>query len=204
MEINIIACVDANNAIGYKNQLLFHIPEDMKRFRTLTIGHTILMGRKTFESLPHGALPNRRNIVVSHQNIQLENCEVFPSIKQALDACQDDVVFVIGGSSIYEQTLQLADKIYLTQVESASAYADTFFPEFHKEEWDERRECNINILTSNTKETLSCTFYIYKKKTAIIFACKFFNICKGSKNIWAVVCIFFNYFIIIIFHNMIC
>ncbi len=164
MEINIIACVDANNAIGYKNQLLFHIPEDMKRFRTLTIGHTILMGRKTFESLPHGALPNRRNIVVSHQNIQLENCEVFPSIKQALDACQDDVVFVIGGSSIYEQTLQLADKIYLTQVESASAYADTFFPEFHKEEWDECRECNINILTSNTKETLSCTFYIYKKK----------------------------------------
>ena len=130
-----------------------------------TIGHTILMGRKTFESLPHGALPNRRNIVVSHQNIQLENCEVFPSIKQALDACQDDVVFVIGGSSIYEQTLQLADKIYLTQVESASAYADTFFPEFHKEEWDECRECSINILTSNTKETLSCTFYIYKKKS---------------------------------------
>ena len=161
MEINIIACVDANNAIGYKNQLLFHIPEDMKRFRTLTI----LMGRKPFESLPHGALPNRRNIVVSHQNIQLENCEVFPSIKQALDACQDDVVFVIGGSSIYEQTLQLADKIYLTQVESASAYADTFFPEFHKEEWDECRECSINILTSNTKETLSCTFYIYKKKS---------------------------------------
>ena len=162
MEINIIACVDANNAIGYKNQLLFHIPEDMKRFRTLTTGHTILMGRKTFESLPHGALPNRKNIVVSHQNIQLENCEVFPSIKQALDACQDDVVFVIGGSSIYEQTLQLADKIYLTQVESASAYADTFFLVIFC-----CLICNgsINILTSNTKETLSCTFYIYKKKS---------------------------------------
>lgn len=165
MEINIIACVDANNAIGYKNQLLFHIPEDMKRFRTLTTGHTILMGRKTFESLPHGALPNRRNIVVSHQDIQLENCEVFPSIQQALDTCQDNIVFVIGGSSIYKQTLQLADKIYLTQVESASSHADTFFPEFHKEEWDEYRECNIKFLTSNTKRTLSCTFYIYKKKS---------------------------------------
>ena len=69
MEINIIACVDANNAIGYKNQLLFHIPEDMKRFRTLTTGHTILMGRKTFESLPHGALPNRRNIVVDRKSV---------------------------------------------------------------------------------------------------------------------------------------
>lgn len=164
MEINIIACVDANFAIGYKNQLLFHIPEDMKRFRTLTTGHTVLMGRKTYDSLPHGALPNRRNIVISHQNIQLRDCEVFPSIEQALETCQDDVVFVIGGSSIYEQTMHLADKIYLTQVETECTKADVFFQKFKKEDWQEMEKSNIRILTNNTKGTITCTFYIYKKK----------------------------------------
>lgn len=164
MEINIIACVDVNYAIGYKNQLLFHIPEDMKRFRTLTTGHTVLMGRKTYDSLPYGALPNRRNIVVSHQNLRLENCEVFPSIEEALATCQDEVVFVIGGATIYEQTLHLADKIYLTQVETESTKADVFFPKFKKEDWLEEEKSNINILTNNTKETVTCTFYIYKKK----------------------------------------
>lgn len=164
MEINIIACVDANFAIGYKNQLLFHIPEDMKRFRTLTTGHTVLMGRKTYDSLPNGALPNRRNIVVSRQNLQLENCEVFPSIEEALATCQDEAVFVIGGATIYEQTLHLASKIYLTLVETESTKADVFFPKFKKENWLEEKKNNINILTSNTKETVNCTFYIYKKK----------------------------------------
>lgn len=167
MEINIIACVDAHNAIGYNNQLLFHIPEDMKRFRTLTTGHTILMGRKTYDSLPNGALPNRRNIVISRQDLQLAKCEVFSSIEGALSTCQSDIVFVIGGASIYQQTLHLADRIYLTQVEHSSSQADTFFPKFDKNEWQMEHKSTINISTSNRKETETCNFYIYKKKVQI-------------------------------------
>lgn len=172
MVINIIACIDSNNAIGYKNQLLFHIPEDLTRFRMLTTGHTILMGRKTYESLPHGALPNRRNIVISHQDIHLERCDVFASIKKALDTCQDEEVFVIGGASIYEQTLSLADRLYLTKVNKACKLADTYFPSFNEKEWNlessfspifhSKENRNIAILDMN--QPIDYSFCIYKKK----------------------------------------
>lgn len=172
MVINIIACIDSNNAIGYKNQLLFHIPEDLTRFRMLTTGHTILMGRKTYESLPHGALPNRRNIVISHQNIHLEGCDVFSSIEKALDTCQDEEVFVIGGASIYEQTLSIADRLYLTKVHKACTQADTYFPIFNEKEWNlestlspllHNKE-NKNMSTLGTNQPIRYSFCIYKKK----------------------------------------
>jgi len=141
MVINIIACIAKNGGIGYNNQLLFHIKEDMERFRKLTMGHTILMGRKTYESLPHGALPGRRNIVVSRTVHELDGCDVFSSIQEALLHSQDkEEIFIIGGESIYQQTLHLAHKIFLTKVDCLPTKADTYFPEIKSCDWTTLRQ----------------------------------------------------------------
>ena len=155
--LSIIACISkVHRAIGYKNRLLYAIPSDMTRFRMLTTGHTIIMGRKTFESLPNGALPNRRNIVISKTKEQITGCEVYTSLEEALAARKEeagnkeaaaskkavgskeasDECFIIGGASIYEQALPFADKLYLTIVEKEPAHADTFFPEINPAEWE--------------------------------------------------------------------
>ena len=163
--ISIIACIaKGNRAIGYKNRLLYHIPEDMARFRELTTGHTIIMGRKTFESLPNGALPNRRNIVISRQEIRLEGCEVYHSTEEALAQCQEDMVFVIGGGCIYRELIHQANRLYLTIVDEVAPKSDTFFPKFKPEEWkicyhSENKEARI---TKN--HTINYSFYIYKKE----------------------------------------
>lgn len=155
--LSIIACISkVHRAIGYKNRLLYAIPSDMTRFRMLTTGHTIIMGRKTFESLPNGALPNRRNIVISKTKEQITGCEVYTSLEEALAARKKEAgnkeevgnkktvgskeaseeCFIIGGASIYEQALPFADKLYLTIVEKEPAHADTFFPEINPAEWE--------------------------------------------------------------------
>lgn len=138
--LSIIACISKmHRAIGYKNRLLYAIPSDMTRFRMLTTGHTIIMGRKTFESLPNGALPNRHNIVISKTREQIAGCEVFASLEEALEArkeAAEDECFIIGGASIYEQALPFADKLYLTIVEKEPEHADTFFPEINPAEWE--------------------------------------------------------------------
>lgn len=138
--LSIIACISKmHRAIGYKNRLLYAIPSDMTRFRMLTTGHTIIMGRKTFESLPNGALPNRRNIVISKTREQITGCEVYTSLEEALAArkeAAEDEYFIIGGASIYEQALPFADKLYLTIVEKEPEHADTFFPEINPAEWE--------------------------------------------------------------------
>ena len=138
--LSIIACISkVHRAIGYKNRLLYAIPSDMTRFRKLTTGHTIIMGRKTFESLPNGALPNRRNIVISKTREQIAGCEVYASLEEALEArkeAAEDECFIIGGASIYEQALPFADKLYLTIVEKEPEHADTFFPEINPAEWE--------------------------------------------------------------------
>lgn len=135
MRLNIIAAVATNNAIGYQNELLYHIKADMQRFRQLTTGHTVIMGRKTFESLPGGALPDRRNIVLSRSKNEFPGCETFPSLEDALRHCDNDEdVFVIGGESIYRQALPLADHLYMTEIESTPDNADAFFPDY-SEDW---------------------------------------------------------------------
>ena len=137
---SIIACISkVHRAIGYQNRLLYAIPSDMTRFRMLTTGHTIIMGRKTFESLPNGALPHRRNIVISKTREQIAGCEVYTSLEEALAArkeAAEDECFIIGGASIYEQALPFADKLYLTIVEKEPEHADTFFPEINPAEWE--------------------------------------------------------------------
>lgn len=138
--LNIIACISKKHrAIGYQNRLLYAIPSDMTRFRMLTTGHSIIMGRKTYESLPNGALPNRRNIVISKTREQITGCEVFASLEEALEArkeAAEDECFIIGGASIYEQALPFADMLYLTIVEKEPEHADTFFPEINPAEWE--------------------------------------------------------------------
>ena len=138
--LSIIACISKKHrAIGYQNRLLYAIPSDMTRFRMLTTEHTIIMGRKTFESLPNGALPNRRNIVISKTREQIAGCEVYASLEEALEArkeATEDECFIIGGASIYEQALPFADKLYLTIVEKEPEAVDTFFPEINPAEWE--------------------------------------------------------------------
>lgn len=140
MQINIIAAVAENGAIGYENKLIYWLPNDLKRFKQLTTGHTIIMGRRTFESLPKGALPNRRNIVLSRSTKEFEGCEVFATLKSALAHCgEDEEVYVIGGASVYKQALPLADRLCLTEVHDTPINADTFFPSYSdwKESWRE-------------------------------------------------------------------
>lgn len=131
--ISMIAAVAKNRAIGYQKKLLYWLPNDMKRFKALTTGHTIVMGRKTFESLPKGALPNRRNVVLSTTTKILPDCDVYPTLDAALKSCKaDEEVYVIGGARVYEQAIRLADRLYLTEVDDIPAAADAFFPDYSK------------------------------------------------------------------------
>ena len=116
-KVTLIAAIDQNRVLGKDNQLLWHLPEDLKRFKRLTTGHAIIMGRKTFESLPK-ALPNRHNIVVTrNQNYSKEGITVCHSIKDALEYAKDDEQqFVIGGGQIYEKAIGLADVLRLTEI----------------------------------------------------------------------------------------
>ena len=134
--ISIIAAVARNLAIGYQNKLLYWLPNDLKRFKALTTGHTIIMGRKTFESLPKGALPNRRNVVLTRSQMTFPGAESFPSFQAALASCaSEEEVYIIGGASVYQDALPLADRLCLTEIDDTPAQADAFFPQFSKEEW---------------------------------------------------------------------
>ena len=159
--LSIIACISqTNRAIGYQNRLLYHIKSDLTRFRELTTGHTIIMGRKTYESLPNGALPHRRNIVVSRSIKEMEGCEVYSNLEAALKAAEGktEETFIIGGESIYRQSLHVTRKLYLTVVDDAPQQADAFFPEINPKEWKliEKEMRNEN--------GLSFSFLTYLKK----------------------------------------
>ena len=136
--ISIIVAVARNNAIGYGNQLLYWLPDDLKRFKALTTGHTIIMGRKTFESLPKGALPNRRNIILTRNpDFRAAGAEVFRSLADALAQCQpEEEVFIIGGESVYKEAIGLASRLYVTTIEDTPTQADAFFPEIDSAKWE--------------------------------------------------------------------
>ena len=168
--INIIACLDKEGAIGHQNQLLFHLRKDMERFRLLTTGHTIIMGRKTYESLPHGALPHRRNIVISHDTLNLKDCIVCHSLEEALTLCEEDLscinedeVFIIGGASVYKQALPLADRMYLTIVDKISPNADTYFPKWDEEKWMICYKKQEEEENKDTKEKISFSFILLER-----------------------------------------
>lgn len=136
--VSIIVAVAGNNAIGFENKLIYWLPNDLKRFKALTTGHTIIMGRRTFESLPKGALPNRRNIVLS-RNEKAEDfpgADLYPNLDAALASCEGEV-YIIGGASVYQEALPKADRLCLTCIYDTPEKADTFFPEIDSDEWVE-------------------------------------------------------------------
>ncbi|SOD14669.1 dihydrofolate reductase [Pedobacter xixiisoli] len=136
-QITIVVAVSENNAIGKDNQLLWHLPADLKHFKNKTTGKTIIMGRKTYNSIGK-PLPNRRNIVITRQRgLQLAGIEVVNSLEEAISICKaDEEVFIIGGAEIYRQALPLVHKIELTRVHQEFE-ADAFFPELASETWKE-------------------------------------------------------------------
>ena len=136
--ISIVVAIAENGAIGYKNDLLWHLPADLKRFKEMTTGHSSIMGSRTFRSLPKGALPNRRNIVLSRTQQDFPGAEWAASPEVALELVGEEAeAFVIGGAQVYEQMLPYTDKIYLTRVHADFPEADTFFPELDMSEWVE-------------------------------------------------------------------
>ena len=135
--MNAIVAVDANWAIGYEGDLLFSLPTDMRRFRSLTMGGTMILGRKTLESFPGGKpLPKRRNIVISrNESLVVEGAEVVATPEAALALAKntpDDQLWVIGGGSVYTVLLSRCKRVYLTKAENAAPAADTFFPNLDK------------------------------------------------------------------------
>jgi dihydrofolate reductase len=136
--ISIIVAIAENYAIGKNNDLLFHLPEDLQRFKKITTGHTIIMGRNTLLSLPKWPLPHRRHIILTDKpNDRFPGCEVIYSMNEALEKIKnDDEAFVIGGGSIYRQFYPVTGKLYLTLVHK-SFEGDVFFPEINFREWKE-------------------------------------------------------------------
>lgn len=158
--ITIIAAAGENNSLGKDNDLVWHLPDDFKRFKELTSGNYILMGRKTFETFPK-PLPNRKHLIITRQeDYQVpENCFVFDTIQSAIDFTDNQDIWIIGGGEIYKQSMDIVDRIELTRVHS-DFEADTFFPEIG-EEWelvseeyhpaDERHKYDFTYLTYNRK-----------------------------------------------------
>lgn len=128
--VKIIAAISKNRVIGNNNSLIWNLPNDLKRFKQLTTGNPVVMGRKTYESIGR-PLPNRRNIIITRNNdLMIENCEVVNSLAEALLLCNNNC-FVIGGGEIYKQSISVADKLYITLVDE-NFEGDTLFPEIDK------------------------------------------------------------------------
>jgi dihydrofolate reductase len=154
----IVVAASENNVIGREGGMPWHLPRDMKFFKSLTTGHPVIMGRKTFESLGK-PLPNRTNIVITrNENYTAEGCAVVSNIEEAIQRAQttDETIFIIGGGEIYRQALSLCDRVYLTRV-SVSVDGDTYFPRLDEKKWkltaeevyekDEKNAYNLSFLT---------------------------------------------------------
>ncbi|MCQ2235375.1 MAG: dihydrofolate reductase [Bacteroidales bacterium] len=135
-KVTMIVAVDRQLAIGNKGDQLAYISEDLKRFKALTSGHTVVMGRKTQQALPKGYLPNRRNIVLSRSNIEIPNVEVMHSAQEVFNALEDDEdLFVIGGAVVYNLFMNLADAIEWTLIDFSFDEFDVVFPQVNMNEW---------------------------------------------------------------------
>ncbi len=159
--IILIAAVAENFALGKNNDLLWHLPNDFKRFKEITSGHYIIMGRKTFESFPK-PLPNRTHIIISRQKeYKKEGCIVVENLQKAIGACpKDENIFVIGGGEIYSQSIQLADQLDITRVHH-SFDADVYFPEINMNIWELTSE---KFNPKDEKHHFDYTFQTYTRK----------------------------------------
>ena len=161
MNLSIIVAVDENNGICKNNQLPWHLPADLKHFKTLTTGHPIIMGRKTFDSIGK-PLPNRKNIVITGQkDLHIDGVEIVNSLEEALMICKNELeVFIIGGSQIFNQALLLSNKLYLTRIHQVFD-TDTSFPEIDKNLWVEQERTEHR---PDEKNLFSYTFISYTKR----------------------------------------
>ncbi|MCY4780088.1 dihydrofolate reductase [Sphingobacterium sp. UT-1RO-CII-1] len=160
LKVNIIVAAAENNAIGKDNKMLWHLPDDFKYFKKNTVGHSIIMGRKTFDSIGK-PLPDRRNIVVTrNQNWVSDEVDVANSLDEVLTYCRDErEIFIIGGANIYEQTLPLAQKILLTRVHT-NIEADSFFPELPQAQW---KLTHQEYHPKDDKHAYDFTFEVWEK-----------------------------------------
>ena len=160
--ISIIVAISDDWGIGWDNKLLWHIPEDLKRFKRLTIGKCVIMGKKTWESLPKRPLPGRKNIVLTDIPDECIDCSVTAySVEDALSKCdRNEEVFIIGGGSVYRQFLQVADRLYITHVHK-KALSDVFFPEIDKLQWVvvEKEE-----YVSDDDNRIPYTYVVYERR----------------------------------------
>lgn len=139
MTLSAIVVIAENGAIGKNGDLLCHLPADLKHFKEITMGHTIIMGRRTWESLPKGALPGRKNVVITRNtDFIAEGADVYHSLEEALQAtAEDEDRFIIGGGMLYTEAFPLTDVLHLTLLHASFPDADTFFPAFNGDEWEE-------------------------------------------------------------------
>jgi dihydrofolate reductase len=160
--ISIIVAISEDYGIGYRNGLLWHLPEDLKRFKKLTLGHTVIMGKKTWESLPRKPLPGRKNIVITDVPDEIiEFSTTAYSIEDALSKCRnDDEIFIIGGGSIYRQFMPVADRLYITHIHKKTS-ADIFFPNIDPDLWEpiEKEEHS-----TDENGDIPYTYVIYRRK----------------------------------------
>jgi dihydrofolate reductase len=163
--ISIIVAVSEDWGIGKGNELLWHISEDLKRFKRLTSGNTVIMGKKTWESLPRRPLPGRENIVLTDDPQEsIENCVTAYSIDDALSKCgPDGEIFIIGGGSIYGQFMPVADRLFITHVHK-KASADVYFPEIDPDIWEVTEEEEFKASDNNS---IPYTYTIYERKNRI-------------------------------------
>ena len=160
--ISIIVAIASNYAIGKDNDLLWHISDDLKRFKRITSGHTVVMGKNTFYSLPFRPLPNRRNIVLTDvSGEKIEGCEMAYSIEHAIDLMDDKSEnFIMGGGSIYRQFMPLAQKLYITRVHR-DFVADTFFPEIDEKVWKQTEKTDME---PEKEGSFHFTYEIWERK----------------------------------------
>ncbi|MBN2681963.1 MAG: dihydrofolate reductase [Bacteroidales bacterium] len=161
-KISIIVAVAENNAIGRDNDLLCHLSEDLKRFKKLTTGNFVVMGKRTFESLPRRPLPNRENMVLTDiKDEKIEGCIMAYSIDDAVEKMSNELEnFIIGGGSVYSQFLPIANRLYLTKIH-ASFNADTFFPEIDFSQWNVLEKEDVE---KTENDDYSYTYYILERK----------------------------------------
>jgi dihydrofolate reductase len=158
--IILVVATGKNNVIGKDNKLLWHLPIDFKFFKTITLGHPIIMGRATFDSVGK-PLPGRRNIVISrNKDLVIQGCEVCHSIDDAISLCKDEeTIMIIGGEEIYKQSMPIADRIYRTLVD-ISPDGDRFFPDINLDEW---KLVASDFKVADDKNLLDCTFETYDR-----------------------------------------
>lgn len=161
--LSIIVAVGKHYEIGRKNQLLCHLPDDLKYFKKVTGGHTVMMGENTYLSLPRRPLPNRRNIVLTLEKDKVyEGCEMAYSIDEALKLCQlGEETFIMGGASIYRQFFPLCDRLYITRMQAEWPDADVFFPVISEDEWQLISE---EAHAADEKHCCDFIFQVYNRK----------------------------------------